>query len=139
MTQSLPQKKVGTLQSSGSVLWNVTVAEMNSYLTSVLTNDLNQNGTITSSTIVYSQGLGYWTMVGEGTDGANNSVNIRVELGLDSNNDLWVSASGDTETCSGNPCSHCKFASGGGCECNDQNNFNKCDHTITKTKQGVSL
>jgi len=35
-----------------------------------------------------------------------------------------------TDTCSGNGCSHCDFASGGGCVC--VNSTNTCSHTISR-------
>lgn len=42
------------------------------------------------------------------------------------------------ETCTGEPCSHCSFKDGGGCQCNDThpngnpNAGRTCNHTITK-------
>jgi hypothetical protein len=53
---------------------------------------------------------------------------IFVEEGL-----LVFKMAGNTETCSGKDCAHCKFKSTGGCECKNMGQ-GICSHTITRNR-----
>lgn len=132
---------IGTVQSNGTVQWNVTEAQISNYLTDVLNNQQNISGTINSSTIVYSTPLGYWVILGTGEDSSGTDLyrTIRVELELDSNNELSVKNDGNSESCTGSPCEECKFLDTGGCDCNRTSGSQPggtsgaCNHTVTRT------
>lgn len=65
-----------------------------------------------------------------------NCVIMRVSLEV-LDGDLYLNKNvAMGETCDGEPCSHCSFKDGGGCECHDIGNTGnptgRCNHTITK-------
>jgi hypothetical protein len=133
------QASLAQVQGDGSVMWHTTPAQLSAYLTLQLNNNLNITGNITSSTILLIDGI--YKASGEGVGDNEDEVrNIRMDLDMDYDGELTFDfrASADTETCSGNPCSECAFATGGGCNCNRTTESptglgGKCDHTISRS------
>jgi len=77
-------------------------------------------------------------IVGIGKTKNDNSIIIRSEIKISqssSNTSKFASVlefTGQGESCTGDPCTHCWFAKGGGCGCGGTFSTGKCNHTVSK-------
>jgi hypothetical protein len=62
-----------------------------------------------------------------------NGDKMEIGFRLAKNGDQLLSTNANSESCSG--CSHCAFATGGGCDCVDNGS---CNHTTTKETSSLS-
>ena len=70
--------------------------------------------------------------IGHGPE-LGNTLAMRVGISLVRSDFQWDMMFGlGAEKCTDNPCSNCKFALGGGCECRNGGTGDKCNHTITR-------
>jgi hypothetical protein len=68
-------------------------------------------------------------------DGDTNAIAYRINLTFGITNNILILESSTNlvgESCTGNPCSHCKFKKEGGCECESNWLSGVCNHTVTK-------
>lgn len=136
------QKVLAKIQNYGTIKRTVSESQLNIYLTSAL-NKMGIEGFINQSSILYLQKESYWVIQGTGfVNNVKDKVrNIRVQLEDAGGNKLKIMVGGTTESCLGDPCEKCDFASGGGCNCvrtsSSQIGLSGiCNHSITKTTIG---
>ncbi len=124
--------------NNGVTSWLVTHTQLCGYLTAQLNENLSTTGNINSCTILQI-GSDYWV---EGTGdgpGSDDARNIRMLLTMAGNGDLTFNfvSGGGLETCSGDPCEECAFASNGGCTCKRTTSSptgldGKCNHSVSR-------
>lgn len=116
---------IGTIDNNG----RTTITADLEVLKKVFESYYFDNATITDVEIVRQEDNSYCLNgAGYSNDELKNSRNVRTKIGIGNDGATFMIVGGTTESCNGNPCSHCSFALKGGCHCHDSGN---CDHSIT--------
>lgn len=120
---------IGTIDNNG----RTTITADLELLKKVFESYYFDKATITGVEIVRQEDNSYsLNGVGYSNDELKNSRNVKTNIGIGKDGATFMIVGGTTESCNGNPCSHCSFARGGGCDCNDTSRPDgHCDHSIT--------